>query len=111
MPDVSLTSAVVLLTMVIVGSFVTHRVTRFLILDGLLEEPRQSLHNWLAKHPGRFTIKAQELMICPWCISIWVSGGWVLLTMAFTSVPLPVWVWLAGSTGCLVFWRILDAED
>lgn len=108
MPDVSL---IYCLVAILVGSFVTHRVTRFLILDGLLEEPRQTFHSWLARHPGRFTIKVQELMICPWCVSIWVSGGWVLLTQIFTSVPLPVWVWLGNSTGCLVFWRILDNED
>lgn len=100
-----------LIVAIIVISFVTHRVTRFLILDGLMEEQRQNLHSWLARHPNRLTIKVQELMICPWCISIWVSGGAVLLTMCFTSVPLPVWVWLAGSTGCLVFWRILDNEE
>lgn len=94
----------------IVYSAVAYRTARFLMLDALIEEPRQNLHSWLARHPNRLTIKIQELMICPFCYTIWTALATVLVAMCFTSVPLPVYTWLASATGALVFWRIIDPE-
>lgn len=107
MPDVPLVLALVASLLL---SGVTYRVTRFLMLDLLIEEPRQQLFAWLAKHPNWATVKLQELMVCPWCVSVWVAGAAVLLTIPFASVPLPVWVWLASSAGCMVLWQLRSTE-
>lgn len=44
-----------------------------------------------------------ELATCPWCASAYISGGLVGGTAVWTSVPLPVLVWLAvwGSSALL----------
>lgn len=94
----------------IIYSAVAYRAARFLILDTMIEEPRERLHFWLGNHPNRFTIKVQELMTCPYCVTVWTAGGTILVAMQFTSVPLPVYMWLAAATGALVFWRIIDPE-
>lgn len=36
-----------------------------------------------------------ELVSCHWCCSAYISAGLVGLTVIFTSVPVPVFTWLA----------------
>lgn len=94
----------------IVMSLVIYRVARFLILDDLIDEPRDRVHRWLTNHPKWWTVKLQILMLCPFCLTIWISAGVVALWM-YVPVPEFVWLWLACATGALVFWRIIDSED
>lgn len=107
MPDVSL------IEIIIVLSLVTYRVTRFLLLDSLIEVTRDRVYTWLETHPNRFTMKLVELIRCPYCITIWVAAGAVVATIMFTdaSVPMPVFAWLAVAAASLVWWRIIDPKD
>lgn len=102
------------LTLFVILSAAIYRIARFLILDELIEEWRDALYGKLAEHPSKLTIKLQILMLCPFCLTIWVSGGvmayWYLLGETSTAWALPVYV-VAGSTGALVLWHYIDAED
>jgi hypothetical protein len=102
------------LTLYLILSAAIYRVARFMILDELIEETRDKLHAVLTEHPNRLTIKLQILMLCPFCLTIWVSGAvlgyWFTLGERGTWWAFPVYL-LAGSTGSLVFWHYIDAED
>ena len=99
------------LVLVIVLSAVTYRISRFLLLDTLIDTPREKVMVWLEEHPGRVWAKMYELLDCPWCITIWIAAGVVALqVLVVEDVPVPVWTWLAVATGSLVWWRIIDDD-
>jgi hypothetical protein len=102
------------LTLFVILSAAIYRLARFLILDELIEELRDSFHAKLTEHPNRLTIKVQILMLCPHCLTIWVSGAvlgyWYTLGERGTWWAFPVYL-LDGSTGALVFWHYIDAKD
>lgn len=102
-----------LIELIIVLSLVTYRVTRFFILDSLIEVTRDRVYVWLETHPNRFTMKLIELIRCPYCMTIWVAAGAVVIIDVFTdqSVPMPVFAWLAVAAASLVWWRIIDPKD
>jgi hypothetical protein len=70
------------------------RATRLITTDDIAERPRDWLKARLAGHE-----KLLLLIECPWCIGFWVSLAVVLVTMQFTSVPLPGLHVLAVSLG------------
>ena len=97
--------------LLIVLSAVTYRVGRFLLLDSLIDAPRERVMVWLEEHPGRVWGKVYELVDCPWCITIWIAAGVVgLQAWVVGGVPVPVWTWLAVATGSLVWWKIIDDD-
>ena len=99
------------IVLVIILSAVCYRVSRFIVLDTLIDEPRNWVLSWLEMHPNAFTMKLHELLGCPWCITIWVSAGTVALQhFVVDPVPVPIWTWLAVATGGLVFWGLIDKE-
>jgi hypothetical protein len=102
------------LTLFVILSAVTYRIARFLILDELIEELRDSFHAKLTEHPNRLTIKLQILMLCPFCLTIWVSAGvsayWYTLVDEWPGWAFPVYV-LAAAAGSLVFWNYIDKKD
>lgn len=119
--------------LILVLGLVTYRVTRFIILDSLIENVRARAFEWLLSplEPAqRETVmelhedaplqelsmwrrKLYQLLSCPFCISVWVGAGAVFLTDWLTAfdVRLPVWTWLATSTVALVVYAYIDAED
>lgn len=102
------------LTLLVILSAAIYRIARFLILDELIEELRDSFHAKLTEHPNKLTIKLQILMLCPFCLTIWVSGVvcayWYTLGERGTWWAFPVYL-LAAAAGSLVFWNIIDKED
>ena len=96
----------------IVLSAVVYRVSRFIVLDTLIDGTRDKTVDWLERHPALFWTKIKELLGCPWCITIWVAAATVWAQHVFVAdVPMPVWTWLTVSTGGLVFWAIIDSEN
>lgn len=102
------------LTLFVIMSAVIYRLARFLILDTLIDVPRDAFNDWLTERPGRLTIKLQELMQCPFCVTIWVSAGantyWYTLVEDWPGWAWPLY-WLGTAAGALIFWTIIDSED
>lgn len=99
------------LILLIVLSLVTYRVARFIILDTLIEAPRDRLFDWIERRPGKLWRKLLELLGCPFCLTIWVAAAAVALTDWLAGdVPMPIWMWLAAAAGALIVWRIVDYE-
>lgn len=64
-----------LLILLILG-FCAYRITRFFIVDSLLNEKREQFHLWVindAPGPKILRQKAFELTSCTWCFGFWVS--------------------------------------
>lgn len=94
----------------LIMSAATYRICRLMILDKIGSGPRDKFYGLLSRHPNRFTILLQELMRCPYCLSVWVSAGVVGVTWIFFPLVLPVLQWPAVAAGSLVFWHVLDTE-
>jgi Protein of unknown function (DUF1360) len=71
----------------------SYRVTRLVTCDSFPSVWRlrcrivRSGPSWLA-----------DLVTCPWCAGVWVSGCITLVTVALASVPVPVWTWLLAAS-------------
>lgn len=103
-----------LIELIILVSFVVYRVTRFFLKDSMIEKQRLWFYGWLIgdmTKQSAWRDKIYELFDCPYCFSIWVSAGAVTVATRFVSVPLPLYVWLAGSTGALIVWHVLETDD
>lgn len=92
-------------------SLATYRVTRFVVEDTLIQHQRiWVLNRIMGRKPRAWREKLYELLSCKFCLSIWFAAGAVAITDAFTSVPLPVLMWLAVSAGALVIWRAAEGD-
>lgn len=60
----------------------TYRLTRIVISDEVMREPREwalaRIDAIRKKHP-KLAYKLEYLLGCPWCVSIWASGTLLLL--------------------------------
>lgn len=102
------------LILIVVLGLVTYRVTRFLIADTLIAQPRRKLLDWIAPQvgpmPPKWRIKIWELLTCPYCLSIWVAGGAVGLTAIWRDIPMPVWTWLATAGMCMAWYAFIEDD-
>jgi hypothetical protein len=101
------------LILTIVLGLVVYRVTRFVILDELIDTPRDAVMNWLMTRRRRWGPYMVKLIGCPWCASVWISAGAVALTMLLTNheIIMPVWLWLAVAAVAVLVYQVTDAED
>ena len=56
--------------------FASYRITRFLVIDTLIENVRNRFHTFLANRRGRLKIiphKFLDGISCTWCLGFWVS--------------------------------------
>lgn len=105
---------------------VVWRVTRFIVADDLIAGTRKKVTDWLELRPAPnreeytkgfskdlLAYKGWTLITCPWCVSIYVSAGTLILTRIFVldSIPMPVWTWLAVAAFSLVPYNYLDGDD
>lgn len=97
----------IMLTLIIM-SLATYRVARFLILDSLIATPRIWLHQVLLGKQSKVRRYLYELINCPYCMSIWIAAAIVALADRYTSVPMPIFTWLAVSAGSLVTWNYIE---
>ena len=98
------------LQLTVLLSLACYRVTRFVVKDTIIDGFRIWLHTViLGKKPRLWREKVQELISCPYCISVWIAADLVVATDLFVvSFPLPVFQWLAVAAGSLVIWRIVE---
>lgn len=71
----------------------TYSATRFVVADAF--PPMASARDWVLGKLGD-EHWFSYLITCPWCASVYVSAGVVLVTDHYASVPLPWLVWLAA---------------
>lgn len=101
----------------VVLSLATYRVARFLVLDSLIDGPREALHAWLTK-PESLSVwrwKVAELMGCPYCVTVWVAAANVLFWSLLVADSWVGWafllVWPAVAGASLVPWAYIDDEE
>lgn len=100
-----------LLTLVIVLGLVNYRISRFIVLDTIIEGWRDVFHSWLLSKPRWWRVKLQYLLGCPFCVGIYVAGMLTWITDYYTSVPLPGWTMLGSTAVALVVWEYIDSEE
>lgn len=100
----------------VVLALATYRVGRFIVLDDLIAGWRDRFLGWLMSPaaPSLWRFKLEQLLTCPYCITIWVAAaavgfwGWLI-------APWPGWaflpIWLAVAAGALIAWYIVDRDD
>ncbi len=98
------------------------RITRFIVSDDLIADPRQKFVTWLQNsgrpddvhssswNPPLWKRKITELVTCPWCVSPWLSGFTILLVLWTTdySLPLPLFWIPALSMAAVVVIDVVD---
>lgn len=108
-----------ILTFLILG-LVVYRVTRFIILDDLIEGTRDRVLNGLLAGRSEDELgslplwrrKLYTLLNCPFCVSIYVAAGVVLAHRWIVEpLPAPVWWWLGTATVALVVYTYIDSEE
>src|SRR6202008_3284018 len=58
------------LATVIVLGLAAYRVTRFLVIDTLLEPARSNFHSMLERRNGILWAKVYDLVSCTWCVGV-----------------------------------------
>ena len=54
----------------LLAALACYRATLLICADEILEEPRYRLGTWL---DGRRHHKLADLLVCPWCVSVWLA--------------------------------------
>ena len=103
-------AGVCVVSLIALLSLATYRVTRLIVSDTIWHVWRTRLHAFIlgTKKHSVWRDKLQELISCPYCISVWVAAALVAVTDQYTSVPLPVAAWGAVAAGALVTWRWVE---
>lgn len=94
---------------------VTYRLTRWLQLDSMLDNPRELLAGWLEITPQPWwRRRLLELIQCPFCESVWVAAG----ALGFWTLIGPYdlgWRflldWLAIAAGAMAVYRYIDPPE
>jgi hypothetical protein len=102
---------------VLLLSLVAFRVTRFILEDSLIEEPREWVRRKLIGMPSSMAKpmpvwrrKLLEIVECPWCMSVWVSAGTVALAFFTWDAPRPplFWEWLFVCGASIILYHLAE---
>lgn len=100
----------------IVLSAASYRIGRFMLLDDLVNTPRDKLFAWLS-NPEKLSapkLWVTELITCTYCFSVWVAAAAVVFWSLVVHGEWIGWefllVWPAVATGSLLFWTYIDSE-
>jgi hypothetical protein len=100
----------------IILAFVDWRITRFLLRDSLIEDTRFKVEHYFGSRSDKtFYRKINELISCPWCVSVWVSGGIVAL-WRWQDGDGVGWFWtavmvLAVAAGAMACWQTWEEDE
>jgi hypothetical protein len=96
------------LTLVVIHALVAYRLTRFILLDSLLEQTRAKLKMWLASRGTLVGTKLFDLFDCPYCVSVWAAGVATIFYHPGLGWRESLVVWLAAAGGAMVAWRAVE---
>ena len=103
-----------LLVAVVLMGLAGWRVTRFLLLDSMFEGTRFTVEHHFGTRPGFLNRKLNELISCPWCVSVWVCAGLTALWrwqegdgLGWFATGL---VWLATCGAAMAAWKQWEDE-
>lgn len=107
----------------VVLSIVVYRITRFISLDSLIEEPRDWVERWLLSEGtyieddehwpvGYWRRKGVQWLRCPYCQSVWVAAGtlglWCLVVVNDWTGWQFLFDWLALAGASMLLYRYTD---
>lgn len=86
-------------TLLVIYALALYRLTRLVTEDYVTERPR----TWLAERGLTWSV----FITCPWCVSVWLAGGWLILAAVAAPVALVLGAILALSAvaGLLSSWE------
>lgn len=86
------------LVMALVLGLAGYRAWRIVALDSITERPRM----WLLGRDGRVAEWLGDMLLCPWCLGFWITGGMTFVVWQWWGLPwwLAVFMWLAASAVC-----------
>lgn len=92
-----------LLSLLLLAGLATYRLVRLAIVDSIFDTPRERVHSWLIDRNSRFTDWLLELVICQWCLGIWMAGAVTAVIAVASDLDLGValWVLFALATAAL----------
>lgn len=103
-----------LLILIVIHGLCTWRVARFLVLDDLINTPREYMHEWLLSG-GPVRQKISVLLSCPWCITVWIAAVATFFWAFLLADRWPGWlflpVWIATAAVAVLIWLHADADD
>lgn len=92
---------IIFLFWLLLDGLAVYRLTRLVTVDTITDPWR----SWLT---GAFTGWLIELLVCGWCLSVWIAAGVVVLTWLF---PLQ-WAWVAlALAASAIAGQLLHRED
>lgn len=80
-----------------VAALATYRLTKLVIDDEILREPRNVIMDRIQASSHPLAPKAYYFMTCPWCVSIWAAGGLLLLHKVSPNLAAVITTILAAS--------------
>lgn len=92
---------------VIVLAFATYRITRLIIADKITEPLRLKMLNWMF---GRGWTFLPNLLMCSFCVSVWVAAAVTWAADIYHSVPMPFLTGAAIAGGSSVVWSIVEDD-
>lgn len=104
-----------LLTFVILA-LVTYRVGRFVLLDSMIDGPRDRFYLWLnnTEKLSRTRLWFLEMLTCVYCITVWIAAATVTFWSLVVHDEWIGWsfllVWPAVAAASLLPWTYIDDE-
>ncbi len=85
----------------VLGALAVHRLTRLVTTDEVARPLRRVVDERSDGGAGSYFV------VCPWCVSMWVAGGWLLLRTAAPRTARALGTVLASSSvaGLLASWE------
>lgn len=85
----------------------TYRLTRLLVEDDLLDEPRDAVTRWAEARETTLRRKVGTLVLCPWCMSMWCG----LLVVALRRVAPRLWDPLAKALAYSAVTGLISSQE